>query len=187
MQVNEPANITVPDVANTGDNIPSEAPTGAIQLPDGLTESMILDQCARLESQFAQWFKDPLDRIEENWRLWENKQAAGIKNPEGPIIPLVYSICETLKARYMGNIFSQQKLFDVLPDGRSSLEKFVCPNPIDPAAEPMTAADVAAVIEDFLGEAGQVADGRAAATEDDAFGEVLVEAVVQPRGEVANL
>lgn len=155
MQVNEPTSSPTIDIPNTGDNVPTskDDQNQPIQLPPGLKESDILDHCARLESQFAQWFKDPLDKIEENWRLWENKQAAGIKNPEGPIIPLVYSICETLKARYMGTIFSQGKLFDLLPDGSEALKPVICPNPLDPMGPGMTAQEVASVMEDFIGEA----------------------------------
>jgi hypothetical protein len=153
--LNEPVTTQTVDVLNTGGTpAPGSTmePEAPIQLPDGLTEAMILDQCSRMENEFQQWFKDALDKIEENWRLWENKQAAGIKNPEGPIIPLVFSVCETLKARYMGGMFSQEKLFDLLPDGEEALKPFVCPNPTDPMAPPMTAADVASVMEDFIGE-----------------------------------
>lgn len=153
MQTNEPISAPSLDVQGTGDSVGTTAePQGPIQLPDGLTEAMILEQCARLESQFAAWFKDALEKVEENWRLWENKQAAGIKNPEGPIIPLVFSIAETLKARYMGGLFSQEKLFDFMADGPESLKEFVCPNPLNPMGPGMSAADVAAVMEDFIGE-----------------------------------
>lgn len=151
---NEPATTPTVDVLNTGDTPSTQLqPNSPIQFPAGLSEGRVIDQLQRMENEFQLFFKDALDKIEENWRLWENKQAAGIKNPEGPIIPLVYSTCETLKARYMGVIFSQEKLFDLLPDGTESLKPYVCLHPTDPMAPPMTAADVGSVVEDFVGEA----------------------------------
>lgn len=152
--LNEPVTTQTTDVLNTGDTPSTQLqPDSPIQFPPGLTEGKILDQTQRMENEFQLFFKDSLDKIEENWRLWENKQAAGIKNPEGPIIPLVFSTCETLKSRYMASIFAQERLFDLLPDGKESLKPYTCLNPQDPNAPPMTSSDVASVIEDFISEA----------------------------------
>lgn len=112
---------------------------GPIQLPEGLTETDLLEKCAKQEKDFADFFKDTLKDIEDNAKLYAGKQAGGISTPNGPVLPLVSSIVDTQQARMMGTVAAQEKLFDLLPDGRSALMV-------------QDAGDIASQVEDFLSE-----------------------------------
>ena len=101
-----------------------------VKLPDWLKEVDVITTVGRLETEFTNWFKDALQRIEDKYKLYENKQGFAITNPEGPIIPLFYSVMETLKSRLMSSAFAQEQLFDMLPEGVESLAKpKMVPNP----------------------------------------------------------
>ncbi len=121
-------------------------PLGAIQLPGGLTESKLLDMCEKQEKDYADFYKNELTEIEDNAKLYLGKQAAGISESAGPVVPLVTSICDTQKARFMGQAFTQERLFDLLPDGRSAMGEVMGAN------GPMKSGDAASVVEDFLNE-----------------------------------
>ncbi len=148
--------------------VPEVPVVKAVNLEPGMREADIVAGCARQESEFQAWFKPSLDRFDENTKLLENVQAAGIKNAKGPVIPLTYSVTETMKSRLMAPVYGQEKQFDFLPEGEESLRQapmvpdpaFV-PDPMQPMILPpmvpdpnfMPAADVASIMEDFINEA----------------------------------
>jgi hypothetical protein len=116
---------------------------GAINLPEGLPEAKLLDMCQKQEGEFADYSKDDFKEIEDNARLYLGKQAAGITESAGPVIPLTTSIVDTQQARTMGQYFAQEKFFDLLPDGKSALMGDIDGQPV---------GDVASQVEDFLNE-----------------------------------
>lgn len=129
----DPADLPPPGAAPEQEQSP-------IQFPAGMTEAWLVGECKRLEEEFKGWFQQYQEKIYENKLLYENKQAAGITSKDGPIIPKTTSIVDTHKARVMLPLFAQEKLFDLLPSGRQALQY-------------QDAGDIAATVEDFLGEA----------------------------------
>lgn len=190
----EPSTISDPVAPTTGTGgeldkvLGASAPVSPIKLPVWLPEATILSKLEKCETDYAVWNKIELQRIEDKYKMLENKQGAGITTPDGPIIPLFYSTVETIKSTVMAADFSQQKLVDLLPEGQESLKQapmvpnpaFMAhmqapPPPVDhneppppgmppipaplPPPDPMipdpafkSAADIASIMEDFLGE-----------------------------------
>lgn len=88
----------------------------AIELPDGYTAEALVTVSKADTKQFEQYIQQVIPVIEQNWRIYENKETFGFGD-NAAIIPLGTSIVDTQQARGVSSILAQEKYVDAVPRG----------------------------------------------------------------------
>lgn len=86
----------------------------AINLPSWLTEAKVLEAVRGFRKEAQDYQQAFYPRIEENWKLYENKPSFGYGDL-AEILPLPASIVDTQQARAMGSMLAQEKFGDAVP------------------------------------------------------------------------